>query len=166
MKKISLLLFVCMLIISCSKNDDDLSGKNHLTAKIDGTDWSADIESSNTSATLYHDILLSISGSETDPTIGSFLFNIRNYKGVGSYTVGVGSADKSYGRFTTGSVANSFKSWNAEIDDNDIGTGTVVITSDNGKAVAGTFTLSLYNKKDMNTKKITEGSFELPLKTD
>jgi hypothetical protein len=164
MKKIGLLLFAALMIISCSENDDNLSGDQELTAKIDSVTWFADVESSNTSAELFHSTFLSISGSETDPTKGAFLANIRDYKGKGTYKIGVGSSKESYARFTTGSVAANYQSWNAETSENEIGTGTIEIISDNGSVVTGAFNLILYNKTSKSSKNVTDGSFKLNLK--
>lgn len=166
LKTLTVLFCVTIFIMSCSKNDETeetlTTNQPHFTAKIDGNDWTADINNSNTHAQIHHGSFLSLSGYTDDLDYGGFLINIRNYNGVGEYKIGVGSTDKSYGRFTSGSFAkNNLKSWNAEESNNSIGTGVLKITSDKDNILKGTFSFDGYNKDDSTTKKITSGSFLL-----
>ena len=73
-------------------------------AKIDGTDWSADMQSANTSVQSYHQGSITIQAALTTITSGVFLINLYNYNGAGTYTVG-GSGTNSYARYTTGGAA-------------------------------------------------------------
>lgn len=166
--------FVMLLItataISCSKTTDPQPNNNnnnnatdtnfYFTAKIDGADWSADMQSANTSISSPHQGSLSIQAALTTVTSGVFLINLYNYNGAGSYTVGTGGTN-SYARYTTGSVATSnYSAWKAETPGSTT-TGIFTITKDDGSIVEGTFSFDGYSEETKDTKKITDGKFRM-----
>ncbi len=164
------MLLITAAVVSCSKTSDPQPATNtpnnttdtnfYFTAKIDGTDWSADMKASTTSISSPHQGSLSIQASLTTVTSGVFLINLYNYNGAGSYTVGTGGTN-SYARYTTGSVATSnYSAWKAETPGSTT-TGTFTITKDDGSIVEGTFSFDGYSEETKDTKKITDGKFRM-----
>lgn len=165
------LVLVIATAISCSKTSDPQPNNNnnnnnttdtnfYFTAKIDGADWSADMQSTNTSITSSHQGLLTIQAALSPVTSGVFLINLYNYNGAGTYTVGTGGTN-SYARYMTGSVATSnYSAWKAETPGS-ITTGTFTITKDDGSIVEGTFSFDGYSEETKDTKKITDGKFRM-----
>lgn len=168
-KLLTLIAAITMLATACKKKEDNTSNNNtnnttdtnyYFTAKVDGTNWSADMKSSNTSATAPHTGVITISAALATVTDGVFLMNIYQYKGAAAYTMGVGG-DNNYIRYTTGTVANnSYSSWKAEVPGSTT-TGTVTITKDDNGVIEGTFQFDGYSEEKKTTKKITEGKFRM-----
>lgn len=172
MKNLSLIFLSIMLagFISCSKTEDPAPTNNttttdtnyYFTAKVDGTDWTADMQSSNTSAKSFHAGSITIQASLTDVTKGVFLMNIMGYNGAGTYTVGTGG-NNNYIRYTTGTAANgSYSAWKAETPGSTT-TGTVTITKDENGVIEGTLEFEGYSEETKDIKKITEGKFRMKM---
>lgn len=157
--------------ISCSKSNDPAPANNnnstpttntnyYFTAKVDGVDWSADMQSSNTMVSSPHAGSLSLQAALSDVTKGVFLANVFNYNGAGTYTMGTGGGNN-YIRYTTGTAANgSYSAWKAETPGSTT-TGKIVVTSDANGVVEGTFEFDGYSEETKDTKKITEGKFRM-----
>ncbi len=165
-------------LVSCEKggtdddNDNDKKGDFYLTAKIEGTNFTADLSDTKTwGAFKYHTGTLSISVPDNVANAGegTIMLNIlEGYNGAGTYKVGVGGNAKNYARYSTGSMGTgNLNSWAAETGSassaNDVGQGTIVVTSDKSNVVEGTFQFDGYNNTGKTTKKITEGKFRLKI---
>lgn len=172
MKNTLYILFAALSFatISCNKTTDPQTNQPnqptntdtnyYFTAKVDGVDWNADMQSSNTSIQSHHQGSITIQAALTDVTDGVFLINLYDYTGADSYTVGTGG-NNSYARYTTGTAANgSYSSWNAETPGSST-SGTFTITKDDGSVVEGTFEFDGYSQEAKDTKKITEGKFRM-----
>ncbi len=143
-----------------SNNNSNNNNDYYFTAKIDGVDFSADMNSSNTYANVPHNGLLTISAALTTVTDGFFLGNISNYNGAGTYTIGKGG-NGSYIRYTSGSVgAGTYSAWKAE-EPGSTTTGTIVITKDDATVIEGTVQFDGYSEEKKTTKKITDGKFRM-----
>lgn len=160
---------LALLVTGCKKDETTSSNNNnnnnntdnnyYFKAKIDGTDWSADMASTNTYAQVPHAGLLTISASLTTVTDGFFLGNIK-YNGPGTYKVGVGGEDN-YIRYTTGTVANNtYSAWKAEVPGSTT-SGTIIVTKDDAGVIEGTVEFDGYSEEKKTTKKITEGKFRM-----
>lgn len=173
LKTVSLSIALLIAMISCNKDDDNATdspagGDFYLTAKIDGTDFTADLGDPATwGAFKYHAGTLTISVADDVANVGqgTIMINLlSSYKGAGTYTVGVGSTGNNYARYTQGSMATgNLNSWNAETSHNASGTGTVTVTSDANNIVEGTFGYTGYSTNG-SSKKISEGKFRLKIK--
>ena len=152
LKKISLLLFLSLLI-SCGNNDDDdlgVSGEGSLSAKVDGTKFTA--LSVAVAATTSNDVL-AVQGSDAS---GIFIrINIMNYNGKGTYKTGDSPSNTSSMIYGT---VQPIASWASTFN---IGNGTITVTEDTETAVKGTFSFTAVND-DMGSKTITEGTFNAP----
>lgn len=162
-------LFIVTVIASCTKPTDPVTNNTpnkttdtnfYFTAKVDGTDWKADMSSSTTYANAPHSGMLTISASVTPVTSGVFLINVSGYTGAATYSLG-GNGNNSYGRYTTGSVgAGTYSAWKAESPGSTT-TGTITITKDDAGVIEGTIVFDGYSEEAKNTKKITEGKFRM-----
>lgn len=170
MKKLILLMLPVLIgALSCSKSNDPApaattTGTNntnyYFNAKVDGVSWSADMQSSNTSAQSYHAGSITIQAALTTVTDGVFLANIFNYNGAGTYVVGTGGGNN-YIRYTTGTAANNtYSAWKAETPGSTT-TGKIVVTNDANGVVEGTFEFEGYSEETKDTKQITEGEFRM-----
>lgn len=157
-------------IVSCSKTDTTTPSTPAATvdtnfyfmAKVDGTDWSADMQSTNTSINSHHAGSLTIQASLTDVTKGVFLCNIFTYSGAGTYVMGTGGGNN-YIRYTTGTAANgSYSAWKAETPGSTT-TGKVIVTKDDNGIVEGTFEFEGYSEETKDNKQITEGKFRMKM---
>ncbi|TZF82730.1 hypothetical protein FW774_14645 [Pedobacter sp. BS3] len=174
LKFIVLILTVFAGLSSCKKdkdNDNDGSGGDfYFTVKVDGNSFSGDMSKAEGFGLFkYHEGTLSFSIAKdvANPATGTFLMNILSgYNGAGSYKVGVGGGTN-YARYTTGSMVGggTVSFWTAETGSgstaNNIGTGTIVVSSDKNGVVEGTFSFDGYNNADHTTKHFTEGKFRL-----
>lgn len=165
---LTLVAVVSLFATSCKKdgttaptnNNNNTSNDYYFTAKIDGVDFSADMNSSSTYVNEPHNGLLTISASLSKATDGVFLGNISQYNGAGTYVVGKGG-NGSYIRYMAGSVgAGTYSAWKAE-EPGSTTTGTVVITKDDGTVIEGTVEFDGYSEEANTTKKITEGKFRM-----
>ena len=96
MKKLTLLLFVAISMIACSKKNESnstVNEKNHLSFKIDGVYWEADKASVFGSYHLTEELgpkIINISGDKgSGATQQSFIINLYNTDKEGTYTVNV-----------------------------------------------------------------------------
>lgn len=96
MKKLTLLLFVAISIIACSKKNESTSTvneKNHLSFKIDGVYWEADKASVFGGYHLTEELgpkFINIAGNKgSGATQQAFIINLYNTDKEGTYTVNV-----------------------------------------------------------------------------
>ncbi len=152
MKQIISILAVCAtLILGCSKDKTpSLPGQGTLSAKIDGSAWSASlaVQAVVTSG------ILQVTGS--DNAAKQMSVNIMNYTGPGTYVLGgaATSGNGSNGRWTEG--LNSTQTYSTMVGQ---GEGTCTITSDDKGKVEGTFS---FNAKNTDGKQVvvTDGKFK------
>ncbi|QTD36709.1 hypothetical protein JL193_11230 [Polaribacter batillariae] len=154
LKKISLLLFLSVLV-SCGGSDEDLgiSGEGSLSAKIDGTAFTA-LSSAVASSTSNN--VLAVQGSNSN---GVYIrINIMNYNGVGTYKTGDSASNASSMIYGT---VNPVVAWASTFT---IGEGTITVTEDTDTAVKGTFSFTGENNSSsaVTIKKVTEGTFNAP----
>lgn len=159
---------VALILTGCSKNNDDDGGggdtgggAESFTAKIDGTSFSA----SNDPATLIGAQLNSgvFVAQGSDNSGNAINFNITSYTGAGTYHTGDLLTNPNMIQYVRVSPQGG---WGSNLATAALGTltpGTIVISSDNGTVIEGTFSFEGYNSSDMSTKMITEGSFKVNL---
>ena len=171
MKTIKLfkLLVMGVLVIaisSCSSDDDGDDGNNsgadeHVTAKIDGSDWSASTDFDTTAATMASgggSTILTVQGSDNDGK--AINFSIMNYSGPATYTTGDNLANTNLIQYITVTPVAGWISNAVTASVGGLTPGSITITSDSDGVVEGTFSFDGYNGSDMSTKVITEGSFK------
>ncbi len=156
LKNFTLLLLTVSLIMTTScNNDDDTEDSNpsgeHVTAKIDGTNWAATTNFDTTSATINSDVFI-LQGS--DEVGNAIRINLYNYTGPGTYKTGDNLSNLSSISYVS---ITPVASWMSTFD---IGSGTINITTEDGSIAEGSFTFEGYNANDMSTKSFTEGSFK------
>lgn len=166
-KKITyvMFLFAAVAFTACSSDDDgdnnnggngngngDGNASEFLTAKIDGTDFEAAQDPAVIVAASIGNGVLSIQGGQNDgQTIRA---TINGYDGPGTYTTGDNLANVNQLMYVT---LTPVATWMSTFN---IGSGTLVVTSDDGEVVEGTFSFEGFNAEDNTTKNITEGSFK------
>ena len=173
--KFSIFLFTVLTGLSaCKKDNKEDESDLYFNVKIDGENFAGDL--SNTEgfgAFKYHEGTLSITVPKDVNNVasGTFMLNILSgYNGTGEYTVGKGATGNNYARYTSGSMVGggTVSFWTAETGSgstaNDIGTGTITVSSDKNGIVEGTFQFDGYNKTNQTTKHFTEGKFRLKIK--
>lgn len=160
-------IFICtILMVSCSKDDDgdgsSGGGSEFLTAKIDGTTWSASTDYDTTAATISSSgniTVLALQGSDNNGN--AINFNLPNYKGTGTYKTGDLLTNTNQIQYVT--IKPAIGSWMSNLASAalQITPGTITITTDNGKVIEGTFSFDGYNGTAKTTKKVTEGKFKV-----
>jgi hypothetical protein len=163
------LSLICLALVAsgCSKNNDDGSGgdtgggSESFSAKVDGSNFSA----SNDPATLIGARLNSgvFTAQGSDNSGNAINFTINSYTGAETYRTGDLLTNPNLIQYVRVSPTGA---WGSNLATAALGTltpGTIVITSDNGTVVEGTFSFEGYNSSDMSTKMITEGRFKVNL---
>lgn len=161
LKRTMYLAVVCIALVmtGCNKSDDVEEivgggaggGAEFLTATIDGASFEAaqspavivEARTSNNMLTLH-------GGTNEGNTIRA---TINGYSGAGTYTTGDGISNLNSLSYLT--LPANF--WTSTFD---IGSGTLVVSSDDGTTVEGTFSFEGFNAQDQTTKTITNGSFK------
>jgi hypothetical protein len=150
--KISLIaIFACLFVTSCSSSDDlglGGSGGKSLSVKIDGSSFNA---SELTTSAIVTNGILTIQGGKTNGE--TLRVTIMNYTGAGTYKTGDNISNvNSMNYITLSPVAT----WSSAFD---IGSGTLVVSSDSGSKVEGTFNFVGVNGS--SSKNFTEGKFSI-----
>lgn len=166
LKILSLLFFVSIAISSCNKSNDDDGdggdgGSENFSAKVDGSNFSASTDPATLIGAQLNSGVLVAQGSDNNGN--AINFSITNYTGAETYKTG--------DVLTNGNMIQYIKvspvgAWGSNLATAALGTltpGTIVITSDNGTVIEGTFSFEGYNSSDMTTKMITEGRFKVNL---
>jgi len=153
MKKIFAILAIAAIgSASCSTTDTptpSVPGSGTMSAKIDGTAWSASlaVQAVKASGTLQ------VSGSDA----GGKQLNvtIMNYTGSGTYTLGgpSTSGNGTNGRWTAGTSSN--QTYNTMVGQ---GEGTCTLT-ESGNSVEGTFQFTAKNTDNVQVT-VSEGKFK------
>lgn len=164
-KSIFALLVFTALITSCDNEpidpaiDPNALGTSSgvFTAKIDGTNFSADETFGDyTSSTIGNQLV--ISGlSSSGKTISIQLIN----PAVGSFPASTTSTNLNllqYFDASLGALGGAFSSYNP-ITDTSIGTVTITDFNTSSNKVSGTFSFEAYNVSNSTTKSITTGVF-------
>jgi len=162
-KTFFVLLSFVFAFTSCSDSDDDdnsSGGDEYLTAKIDGTNFSASKSPATIiGATKSNGILAVQGGDNSGNTIS---FQIFNYNGAGTYaTADALSSTNQIMYITISPVATWSSSGVTSITG--ISPGTIKVISDDGTTVEGTFSFQGYNASDKTTKNISTGKFKAVL---
>lgn len=148
-----ILAFTCLSMAGCDKDDNDIDGNYHMTAKIDGSSWSS--AAGQLVATTIDEYLF-ISGATNDEN-ELITINFFNFPGnTGTYPMGTGEYDfhcfYSYGD----------TSWFV-FEDEPQTTGILVITDFSSESIKGTFSFTGLNNEGDSTVTVTEGSFYMPI---
>lgn len=142
-------LIACVAMMACSSNSDDAgSGGKSLSAKIDGADFVAN--SITIGATITNNVLVIQGGKSNGETIRA---NIMNYTGAGTYTTGNSLSNASSMNYIT---LTPVATWTSTFN---IGSGTLVVSSDTGSKIEGTFNFQGVNGGA--SKSITNGKFSI-----
>ncbi|MDG4949836.1 DUF6252 family protein [Weeksellaceae bacterium KMM 9724] len=161
-----LLSFLLAFSMSACSSDDDAGGDGwssgssyYMRAKIDGTDWVASEESvdyDDVYAVLEGEYLL-IAGETEDKSI---TIAIGNYSGPGTYYVGQNEDD--FGAMAYYEI-NTDHFWSNNFSTQELGDlekGKLVVTSDNGDVIQGSFNFNAYNPNGSpSVINITNGEF-------
>jgi len=172
LKKLLYCSLICIAALFTSCSSDDNGGDNgdtgnngaaeFLTAKIDGADFAA----SQDPAVLVGAQMAAQGGTTVVVVQGSdnngnaINFSIFNYEGVGTYTTGDGPTNSNLIQYLT---VSPFAAWGSNLATSLVGgltPGEIIITSDDGTTIEGTFSFEGYNADNMTTKTITEGEFK------
>jgi hypothetical protein len=149
-------LLISATLFSCGKGGDEaITGGGNMTAKVDGSGYSATLAVQATLSGTSPKVL-SVAGTGSS---GQINITLSNYTGPATYVLGSGVFDN-IATFTL--TASPFTSYSAS---GVLGSGTVKITSDSGGYVEGTFSFSGKNNAGgtITTKDITEGNFKIKL---
>jgi hypothetical protein len=149
--KISLIAIIgCLIMFSCSSNDSGLegSGGKSLSVKIDGNSFKA--AGLTTSAIVTNGILTVQGGKSNGETVR---LTIMNYTGAGTYTTGDNLSNMNSMNYIT---LTPIATWSSTFN---IGSGTLVVSSDSGSKVEGTFEFVGVNGNA--SKNFTEGKFSI-----
>lgn len=145
----------CLLLLtiaSCKKSDDTPVTEGSMSAKADGKDWTAGlaVQATKTSG------VLAIGGTGNGAQIN---INVLSYTGVKTYPIGGGvtSTNTTQAIYTTTSIPPVV--YNTMVGQ---GSGTLVITKDEGGYVEGTFNFTAKTTAGVNVT-ITEGKFRAKL---
>lgn len=170
LKNLTLLLFMSLAIMSCSKdddtNDDDDQGNGGselFTAKVDGSNWSSDSDIAN----LIGGSLVTANGLTTlvgqgSTNEGSFItLTIIGYNGTGTYAIADGDLDNRSGALygVSPSSDDIYQANSIIALGGDIGPGEIVVTSQNDSGAEGTFKFEASNGD--NTVNVTDGKFKI-----
>lgn len=159
MKKISILLVaaVTLLAMSCKKsssstNNNNSGGAGSMSAKVAGSVWSPNLAVVGNRSVSGGTTVVTIGGTGSQ---GQINLTLGSYTGAGTYTFGF-SNPSSLAIFSTTTTNPQIWSANAGL-----GSGSIVVTSDAGGYVKGTFSFNGVNTNDGTTKAITEGTFDV-----
>ena len=157
MKQLTRLFTTLMLsavLFSCKKDDNNNNaalGNGTMTAKVDGASFNASlaVQATKTSG------ILSFAGTGSD---GQINVAIPSYTGPATYTIGAPSAVTA----TYALTSSPFTAYTASLV---LGSGSIVITSETGGYVEGTFSFTASNASGGATvsKTITDGAFRIKL---
>ncbi len=151
---ILLLAAVLAVFAACGEEEPEIPGlpeSGTLTAKIDGDDWDATVVVQASTASG----VLSVMGSNF--TGQAINLTVQGYTGPGTYQLG-GLGNTNQGLWVeTLSSEGGFSSFGAAAN-----SGEVVVSSDDGENVIGTFSFSGRNSED-NYRNVTDGSFNAPI---
>ncbi len=159
-----LLLFVSAAIVACNKSDDDggedpTGGTGTLTAKIDGTNFTADIAVQAQISAAGQGEALAISGGTSQSE--NLQMIIQGFSGEGTYNLNftnIGTysyiPDPSNPDPTTAVIYSTVNGTQS--------VGELNVSSYDGDTIKGTFSFTGYNLNDPNdTVSVTQGSFNL-----
>ncbi len=153
MSKFLIVILSTVLFLSCKKSDPGTgaSGSGTMTAKVDGVAWSGTlaVQASKSGG------VLTFAG--TGPN-GQINMVVGNYNGPGTYTIGATGGPANQGIFAI--TTAPFTAHTASFV---LGSGTIVVSTDNGTGVTGTFSFDGKNNSgpSITTKVITEGNFNI-----
>lgn len=163
-KKLCLLAFVSIAIISCKKDDEggDTGGaaEGTITAKVNGANFT-----SNTSLTVANQV--SAGGNTTVTIQGSdnsgkgVVLIINGFDGMGSYNIGGGANVFVTGSYVEANASNpqNSQSWMAPFDNNVA--GEINIAEVTSTKIVGTFNFDAKNSNNNTMRAITEGNFNV-----
>ncbi|MEP2935920.1 MAG: DUF6252 family protein [Gilvibacter sp.] len=164
-------IFLALLMTACDKDDDattdpdddtTAAGAEFLTAKIDGVAFEAAqdpavIVGAQIGSSGSIQVLVFQGGTNAGETIS---ISITNYDGPGTYVTGDSVDNASGANYITIDPLATWQSSFATAFVGGLELGEIVITSDDGEVVEGTFSFEGYNADDESSKMITEGKFK------
>ena len=144
------ILFLTLVMISCSKNDDGGggSGDGSMTAKVDGASFTADLA---VQATLSGGVL-AFGGTGSN---GQITIAIPGYSSPGTFNIGTTAATATYAT-TSGTITGYTASMV-------IGSGSITISELSGGYVKGSFSFTAFSSGGATSKTITDGQFNIKL---
>lgn len=155
MKNLKKLLVGCLIlftIASCKKGDDTKVTEGSMSAKVDGKDWTAGlaVQATKTSG------VLAIGGTGNGAQIN---INVLSYTGAKTYPIGgpVTSTNTTQAIYTVTSMPPVV--YNTMVGQ---GSGTLVVTKEEGGYVEGTFSFTAKTTAGVNVT-ISDGKFRAKL---
>ncbi|RZL16471.1 MAG: hypothetical protein EOO89_11465 [Pedobacter sp.] len=151
LKNLILAGLVLFFVSACKKSDDVNVTDGTMSAKIDGTAWTAGlaVQATKTSG------VLSIGGTGNG---GQINLNVLGYTAPGTYQLGGTATNPNHAIYTTTTMPPS--SYSNMVGQ---GSGTLTITSESGGYVEGTFNFTAKNPTGGAIITITEGKFKAKL---
>jgi len=168
MNNFSVIFLISILVfISCNKDDDSVVGDSEFaTATVNNAPFVASQDTEEirfmrarirTGNVL--DVLAREDGTNND--FKNVIFYLSNYQGAGTYKTGLSEDEPHHIEYSIGS--GSYQRYSNSIFQKDIPgfePGTVVINSDDGNIIKGTFNFVGYNSGDQ-TVTVTNGKFQI-----
>lgn len=151
MKKILLVLMVAPLLWSCSKDsNNNNSGGNSMSAKVNGSAWTADLSVQGNKST-GSPVVLTLAGTGSGSQIN---ITVSDYSGPGTYSTSNG-LNAIYTNTSTLAVYTANMA---------MGSGSVVVSSETNGLVQGTFSFTgAQATGGTGSASITEGTFRIQL---
>lgn len=163
-----LFLLASMTFISCSSGDGGIggdAGSGIVKAKVDGVSISSiALLTQANKVTAGSSSTLTMQGTNMDGK--GFNFVVNNFTGVGTYTIGGSSSVFVTGNYVEGNAQNPLNTslWSTPYD-NTTKRGEISFSEVTATNVKGTFQFTAKNPKDSSVKQITEGSFNVSVKS-
>ncbi|MCF8228012.1 MAG: hypothetical protein K9G58_08080 [Bacteroidales bacterium] len=151
------MIAIGLSLSACKKKDeetepqDNNEGSGTMTAKIDGTDWSASLAVQG----VYSNNLFTVTGSDANSK--QLQITIMNVNDTGDYTLGGDPTNTNAGRWTEG--IGQEQTFSTQLG---LGSGMVNITEWTGSKAEGTFSFTAKNSEQAEVS-ITEGAFSVSL---
>lgn len=152
----SYFFFIAVLVLSsCSKDDStspESTGSATMSAKIDGSAWTATINGATNSNGL-------IAFAGQDGNVRQIQFRVMNVTQTGTYQIG-----GSIMNVNTAQLSEGTKVWTSGLG---MGSGSVTFTKVSSTEAEGTFALTLApvtSSRATGTKNVTDGKFAVKFK--
>ncbi|RYZ52119.1 MAG: hypothetical protein EOP49_10290 [Sphingobacteriales bacterium] len=155
MKNLKTLMLGLLLVVSlaaCKKEEDEMVTEGSMSAKIDSKDWTAGLAVVATKSSG----VLSIAGTGNG---GQVNLNLLSYSTPGTFQLGGTATNPNHAIYTSTTLPPvAFSNMVGQ------GSGTLVITSEAGGFVEGTFSFTAKNPGGGTTVTVTDGKFRAKIK--